>query len=144
MPFELLEDIAIADACYKLTGKNLEELIKSSFLALMDCVVNVETVDEKHQSIIEISNSPADKLLYGFLEEIVYLIDAESMIYHSCQVKISPDKDNNLYSLHCYLKGEKIDYNKHEMRTDVKAVTYYQFYVKKVADGWEARVTFDL
>ncbi|MFW9993006.1 MAG: archease [Candidatus Odinarchaeota archaeon] len=144
MPFELLEEIAIADACYKLTGTTLEELFESGFLALMDCVADLKTVEANKELSIEIKDKPVDKLLYEFLEELVFLIDTESIVYNSCQLQIISREKNDLYSLHAVLKGENIDYDKHEMRTDVKAVTYYQFYVKKIENRWEARVTFDL
>jgi SHS2 domain-containing protein len=42
------------------------------------------------------------------------------------------------------VRGERIDYERHEIFTEVKAVTYHQLYIKETADGWEAQVIFDL
>lgn len=144
MPFELLEDVAIADACYKLTGDTLEEIFESGFQSLIDCIVNPASVNSVDSEIIEMIDQTPEKLLYSFLEELVYKIDTESMVYCKCATQITKNDNTGGYSLRAEISGEHIDYNKHEMHTDVKAVTYYQFFVKKVATGWEARVTFDL
>jgi len=53
MPFELLEEIAIADACYGLTGKNLDELLVSGFQALMDCIVDIRKFKASRRNIPE-------------------------------------------------------------------------------------------
>ncbi|MFQ5751250.1 MAG: archease, partial [bacterium] len=42
------------------------------------------------------------------------------------------------------IKGEKIDEARHEIYTEVKAVTYHDLYIKQIAQGWEAQVIFDL
>jgi len=40
--------------------------------------------------------------------------------------------------------GENIDEKKHNLRTDIKAVTYHMFEVKKTGDTWNARVVLDI
>ncbi|MHA1449347.1 MAG: archease [Candidatus Hodarchaeales archaeon] len=144
MPFELLEEVAIADACYKLTGNTLEEIFESGFHALIECIVNPASVKAVDSETIELTEQDLEKLLYSFLDELVYKIDTESKVYCKCEVQVTKNENNSGYSLRAAISGEHIDYEKHEMHTDVKAVTYYQFFVKKTSSGWEARVTFDL
>ena len=40
--------------------------------------------------------------------------------------------------------GEKLNPDRHEIYTEVKAVTYHQLYIKETNSGWEAQVIFDL
>ena len=56
--------------------------------------------------------------------------------------KISKSKDS--YSLEAEIKGEKINPKKHELKIDVKAITLYEFYVKKVKNKWEANIILDI
>ena len=46
MKYRLLEDIAIADACYELHGQTIEEIFLAGFLALMETSVELNTVKE--------------------------------------------------------------------------------------------------
>ncbi len=53
-------------------------------------------------------------------------------------------KNGGCYVLEGEAKGESIDYSKHEIVVDVKAVTMCQFEVKETAQGWEATVMLDI
>jgi SHS2 domain-containing protein len=41
--------------------------------------------------------------------------------------------------------GESVNFNKHEVYTEIKSVTYHQLEVRQKEDGsWRAQVIFDL
>jgi SHS2 domain-containing protein len=40
--------------------------------------------------------------------------------------------------------GEKIDPGRHEIKTEIKAVTYHGLYLRQTERGWEAQVIFDV
>jgi hypothetical protein len=42
------------------------------------------------------------------------------------------------------LRGEVFDPNRHMPRGEIKAVTYHQLAVEKLADEWRARIIFDV
>ena len=52
--------------------------------------------------------------------------------------------DIDRMSLNSVARGERIDYNKHDIKGDVKAVTYHNLQVKKTGDGYRVRVILDL
>ncbi len=46
--------------------------------------------------------------------------------------------------VHARLIGEKLDYDRHEFETEIKAVTYHQLSVTCDQGRWHARVIFDV
>ena len=141
MPFKLQEEIAIADACYELTGSSLNELFESGFYALMETMVEIETINTDLQRKIEMKNKDIEKLLFDFLEEVIYQKDADMIMYRNCKVSIA--EKNSEYILIADLTGQEINDNVSTI-TDVKAITYYKFFIKKIESGWLAQVTFDI
>ena len=45
---------------------------------------------------------------------------------------------------HQWFQGEKLDFKRHRLKTEIKAVTYHQLKVQKVKDTWQAEVIFDV
>ena len=72
---------------------------------------------------------------------IVFLKDADYIIFNKVKVKI---KKNEKYHLFAELWGDTIDPDKHDLKNDVKAVTMHQFKVEKTAKGWKAFVILDV
>jgi len=143
MPFKFLEDVAIADSAFEARGKTLNELFESSALATMDVMANVKTIKPRVKKAIELKSESIDTLLFDFLEEIVYIKDKDSFIFSKLKVSVT-DADKKIKKLKAVLHGEKIDYRKHDMRRDVKAVTMHMFSVRKDKKGWTSTVVLDI
>ena len=143
LKYRLLEDIAIADACYELYGSNLNEIFQAGFHALMETSVELNTVKETIVKTVKLQHQDVERLLYDFLEELIYLKDAELLIFKNCELSLEKNPSTGVFHLEAQLSGQEIDDSVSTI-TDVKAITYYQFYIKEVDGGWESRVTFDL
>jgi SHS2 domain-containing protein len=141
--YRLLDEIAIADACFELSGRTLEELFHAGFLALVETSVELHTVEGSLIKTVSLEQKDPERLLYDFLEEIIYLKDAELLIFRECQISIEDDPETSTLKLKANLVGQQFTDSVSTL-TDVKAITYYQFFVKQSEDGWIAQVTFDL
>ncbi|MHA1975550.1 MAG: archease [Candidatus Hodarchaeales archaeon] len=141
--YRLLEDIAIADACFDLFGNSLEELFYAGFLALMETSVELHTIKEILEKNLTLEHQNLDRLLFLFLEELIFLKDAELLIFNKCKLSINRNAEASLYTLSATLTGQEFNEDVSTI-TDVKAVTFYQLFVKQNEGSWEARVTFDL
>ncbi len=140
MPFQYLEDIAIADVAFEATGKTLEELFESCGLATMQVMVDLEDVGRNVKKDVTIKADTIEELLKKFLDELVFIKDSELLLFSKFDAKI---KKNSAYELRATALGEKLDVNRHKLGVDVKAVTMHMFEVKK--DGvWKARVILDI
>jgi SHS2 domain-containing protein len=141
MSYKFLEDIAIADVAFEATGKNLEELFVSCALATTEVMVDLKDLSTKIKKEIKIENKDIEILLYEFLSELIFLKDAESLLFSKFDVKI---KENKNYELAAKIAGDKINPEKQELKADVKAVTMHMFEVKKIDKGWKARIILDI
>jgi SHS2 domain-containing protein len=138
MPFKINEEIAIADVAIEVWAETIEGLFQDSGLAVSEVMVDTKTVEKKIELDISLNSTSVEMLLYDFLSEIVYLKDAKSLLFSRFDVKI------NELDLFAKLWGEKIDRERHHLRTDVKAVTLYRFEVKKENGIWKAEFVLDI
>lgn len=141
MPYRFLEDIATGDAAFEAEGKTLEELFREAAIATFEVMVDSESVDVKIIKEIELKNAAIDGLLFDWLSELIYLKDADAILFCKFDVNIKKNKD---YELKAKASGEHINQQKHSLRSDVKAVTYHMFEVKKTEKNWIARVILDI
>ncbi len=143
MPYKFLEDVAIADVAFEATGKTLKELLESAALAVTNTMVkNLNSIKHKVEKKFIVTGENTEKLLFNFLQEIIFYKDAELLLFNKFELVISPKKGKLQLNVEAY--GEKLDRKKHELVVDVKAVTYHSFEVKETKNGWEARVILDI
>ena len=138
MSYKFLEDIAIADIAFEASGKDLNELFESAATALESSMANIKKVKPKIRKEINLSKETVEELLFDFLNELVYLKDAESLLFSKFSVKLKGKK------LHAEVLGDKIDSKTQELDNDVKAVTLHGFKVEKTKDGWKTTVILDV
>jgi SHS2 domain-containing protein len=141
MPYRYLEDIATADVAFEAEGRNLEELFRDAAIATSEIMADTRSIKPTVTRRIELNNESVDGLLFDWLSELVYLKDAESFLFCRFDVTI---KKNDEYELYAMISGETIDREKHTLRSDIKAVTYHLYEVKKIGERWMARVVLDI
>ena len=129
-----------ADVMFEAYGENLNKVFENAALATFEVQCNLKKVERKVKKKIKLKNEDMEKLLFDFLEELIYLKDAKYLLFNKFKVKIDKEKG----TLTAEIKGEKIDPKKHELKTDVKAVTLHKFELKKVKEGYKVRVILDI
>jgi SHS2 domain-containing protein len=140
MPFKFIEDIAIADVAFKATGKNLTELFQSAAQAVVESMANPKTIKPEIAKKIKMKEKDASKLLFNFLEEIIYLKDKDAIVFKEIDVKV----DEKKMEVTATLTGDDINPEEQELHQDVKAVTMHYWLVEKKKDGWKAVVVLDI
>ncbi len=140
MGFRILEDIVSGDFAFEAFGETLEDLFSSCAEACFSAMAELSRVEPKIDHSIDISADGIDDLLVSFLSELIYLKDAEKVFFSRFDIKI----DNVKNSLNAVAWGERIDYNKHEIKVDVKAATYHGLEIKRHEKGFKVRVILDL
>lgn len=88
---------------------------------------------------IELQAEDRETLLVEWLSEILFLIDTESLLFSRFEVALSSDT-----GLSATAAGEPLDAAKHDLKTQVKAVTLHDLEIKKTEALWVARVIFDV
>ncbi len=143
MPYEFLEDLTLADTAFVATGRSIEEMFSSAGEAVTATMIkDLKTVKQSIKKEIEITCDNVEELLFKFLEELIFLKDAELLIFSRFDVKIKKIKEK--VSLTAMLYGDNLDAKRQEHLVDVKAVTMHMFEVKKTETGWYSRVILDI
>ena len=131
-----------ADVLFKAYGNTLPELFEQCALALEETQVDISLIEQKETIEITGKNSKIDRLLFDFLDDLVFHKDADLLIFNKFEIEI--EKNEGEFVLSCKATGDKLDHKKHDPKVDVKAITMHLFEVIKKEDGWEAQVLVDI
>ncbi len=128
-----------ADTGIKVYGSNLAELFANAALGLFEIIANLDKVNPVIERTVRVEATDREALLVNWLSELNYLFLTKREIYKEFQIDEVIDT-----KLSARVSGERLDYDRHEIYTEVKAVTYHKIYIKETARHWEAQVIFDL
>ena len=141
--FVFRPDVAIADTAFYAYGKTFEELAVNSCKAVTEAMVNAKKIQKKESVEFSKKADTLEELLYSVMEEVIYLKDAKQLVFNKFKVTGSECKSSP-FGISMLAKGEKIDRKRHDAHSDVKAVTYHDYYVEQTPDGYKASVTLDV
>ncbi len=135
--YELLDHTA--DIGIIVHGVELPETFGNAAYAMFDILTNIDEVKKTGRFDIQVSASDVEELLVTWLDELLYRYETERVIFKRFVIE---DMDET--SLRATAFGEKIDPLRHEIKLEIKSVTYHQLKVEKTDDGWRAQVIFDV
>lgn len=141
--YHVLEDVALADAAFEANGDTPSELFLAAAQAVIQTLANPSTVKQTWRRDLEREALDLPSLLFDWLSEIVYLKDAEGVVFNGTTVHVEQRPDATWY-LRGTLTGETIDAARQELRSDVKAVTKHLYEVRQAGGKWLARVVIDI
>jgi SHS2 domain-containing protein len=128
-----------ADIGLRITAATLQELFVDAGRGFSSLIVanlaDVRTVEER---TIAVEGTEPDYLLFDWLNELVYLLDSEHLVFSQFAAKI----DERGLTATC--RGERLDRSRHQLEHEVKAVTYHDLRVENTESGWEAEVILDI
>lgn len=131
-----------SDVAFEARGDTLEELFAACAEALLAATVeNPEAVQPRTVRTIELEEPEADLLLLAFLNELIYLRDAEGLLLRPREIRI---ETGSAARLRAVLEGERLDRARHRPGTEVKAATAHELRIEPGPDGFRTRVTLDV
>ena len=128
-----------ADFGIEIFGDDAHHLFEEAAGALFDLIAGSGTVARGHQRTLEVSGQDWADLMVNWLRELLYLWNGESQLVRGVEL-LSLEKTR----LHATVTSEDYDPQRHEIRNEIKAVTYHQIQVGPFEDGWRARVILDI
>ena len=120
--FELFEHKA--DIGIRGIGKSLEEAFCEIAKAMFSVMTNINSVQPIEKIEFEVEADDKENLLFNFLNELVFLRDDKQMFFSKFECKISKIESGKGFELNAKAFGEKINPQKHEIKSEVKAATY--------------------
>jgi SHS2 domain-containing protein len=136
-PFKILEHPS--DLGIEAHGSSMQELFQNAAHGFMSVVAGTSKIEPRQNRSIELQANDRENLLVRWLTEILYLYDAEKFL--TADVKFETLTDTLLKA---NILGEPYDVSKHELKLDVKAITYHQLMVEDHDGDWIARVFVDI
>lgn len=139
MSYNFLEHTA--DVKFQASGSTLEEAFLESAQALLETIKGNIEILEQQEKQIKINGKDLESLLYGFLEEIIVVLDSEEFLVSKIK---DLEIDKSSFILKATLTGDKA--SNYHFTNDVKAVTYNNMFVKQddKTKEWTCQVVLDV
>jgi SHS2 domain-containing protein len=134
--YELIDHTA--DVGVRVSAASLEGLFEIAALAVTDVITEVQSIACRVERSFELQEDDIEALLVSWLQELLYVLDTEGVIFGRFQVSLKGS------CLRAVAWGEPFNPQRHTQKTEVKAVTYHNLQVVRRASGWQAEVIFDV
>ena len=134
--FEILNHTA--DVGIIAYGNDTSEAFANAAKGLFSLITELDDVEEIEHRDIELTSPDQESLLVGWLNELIYLFDAEQMLFKRFDIA-------QLSQTHLKARsyGHKVDSSKHKLKMGVKAATYHMLKIEKT-NGSKVQVLFDI
>ncbi len=136
--YEILEHPA--DLKIRAFGKDLPEVFVNMAKAVawqQLQIPNHKTQISKEEEDIFVESDDLNALLVDWLSEILYRSDINKKVYINFEII---EFSESPYKIKARIKGAPVE----AKNIDIKAATYHDLKIEKIADGWEATVVFDI
>jgi SHS2 domain-containing protein len=133
-----------ADVQIHSWGNNLVESFTQAANALVDYMTSRTTLSPIKSYPLDINAEDIQKLLYKFLDEILYHFYVD---YAACQISVHDirfDRDTCKWQLTGEVWGETFDRERHQRGCEVKAITYSNMKVKSHEFPFDIYVIIDI
>lgn len=142
MGFRFLEHTA--DVRVQSWGKSLEVAFEQMAYGLMVTITpDLDKISLKKEMKIKITAEDIEALLFDFLSEFLFIFDVEELVFNEIKVLSIKERGQD-YKLEAILKGEKFNKDKHDIGTEVKAITYSFLEINEKEDKVEIIMVFDI
>jgi len=135
--FRILEHTA--DVGFEAFGRTREEAFAHAARALMDLIVELETIELREDVPVRVQGEDPESVLVNWLSELLYLHDAEGWLLRDFEIRNLGDD-----SLIAVARGERFQQSRHRVKLQVKAITYHQLALERTSQGWRAQVYVDI
>ena len=132
-------DITTSDVAFEAYGKDLNELFANSALGMFEVMVNTKQIEPKVEKDVEVKGNDLESLMFNWLNELLVFYGSENLAFSKFDVDLNKEE----LELKAKCSGEKLNPEKHELRTEVKACTMHKLKVWK-EEFWKSRVILDI
>ena len=128
-----------ADVGIEVEADTAADLFCCAGRALFLLMVNLAHVQPREERLVFVQAENREELFHDWLSHLLREFLQDGFIAAHITIEAIDETQ-----LRARLAGEKIDYDRHEFETEIKAVTYHQLTVMHEDDHWRARVIFDV
>jgi SHS2 domain-containing protein len=141
-PFEFVDDVT-SDLSFVAHGATLGAVFEAAAAAFLAATLeHPEELCETEERRLELAEPDRELLLLAFLNELVYLRDAERLLLRPRRLEV--EESPGEARLRTELVGERIDRSRHDLVAEVKAATAHGLRVSGERGRYRATVTLDV
>lgn len=143
MPYQVFEHTA--DIGLQIEAPDLAGLFADAARGLFAVVRGENPVGAHQTETIEVQADRLDRLLVAFLEEFIFLQDAEGLVFHDVR-HVSVASRESAWHASAQASGEPFSHERHPGCLHVKAVTRHELAVGPPHEGRpaHARIILDI
>lgn len=123
-------------------GATLEEAFIEGAKAMFQVMADIKNIEAKREIKIEAEANDEETLFVEWLNALLSHKDIDDMLFSEFKLKIK--KEQNTFKLKGTAKGETTDYDKHHLKTEVKAATYSQLKVEILNKQYKVQCVVDV
>ncbi len=138
LDFEFLEHTA--DIAVRVYAESLKKLFVNTSVAMFQIITDYKPALEKEQEIFLEANS-WEELLGYWLNELLSLFYSYNFLPSQYNIELI-EKSN--YSLKGKITGEDCRQKQLDIKTEIKAATYYNVNIEKDEKGFRVEIVFDV
>jgi len=128
-----------ADVKILAEGKSIEEAFSNSVFALKETICGKIKIKPKTFRKFSVKGDDFESLLYNFLEEFLFLLDAKSFLLSKIEkLKI----DEKSFKISAEVSGDKA--KNYKFSNPVKAITYNDMFVGRKGKSFICRFVLDV
>ncbi len=128
-----------ADVGLAARADTLGELMEALAEGLTDVICDRESISPAERREIAVGAEDVEALAVDFLSEVLLAFEVDRFLVAAAKVSAATPA-----SVTAELVGEPYDPARHDLKTEIKAVTYHQLEVARDGDEWVGRVILDL
>ena len=128
-----------ADVGLSARADTLGELLEALAEGLADLICPRENVEAREKKDLRVEAEDVEAMTVDFLSDVLSLMEADRFAVAACRVGWAHET-----AVAAEFRGEPLDPDRHEIGTEVKAVTYHGLQVARDGDAWTARVLLDI
>lgn len=137
MPYEIIDHTA--DLGIRVTAADVKELFKTAGHAMFEQITDLSTVRENRIKRVEVTGVDIADLMINWLRALFSIWTLEYGLAARFSIRKLTGRE-----LQSHVFYDIFDPKRHEIKTDIKAVTYSGISVEQTTAGWEATVIFDI
>lgn len=134
-----------ADVQIYAVGHTIENAFEQAVMGTTNLMTNTRKISEVYSKEIKSCAPDKEMLLVDYLTEYLAIFDIENLLFSRVVVHdIIFDHEDNNYKIHSTAFGDKYNPKIHEIKTEVKAVTYSYLKINEGEDKTEIWFVLDL
>jgi SHS2 domain-containing protein len=121
----------MTDAFVRCKGKTLEDAFQFGATGLVNIMYDIKNIEKRQKVSVSAEGFDLENLLFDWLEKILLLLLIDKIILVEFKININFNKQLNRYIIEGYGLGDLADLGKHELKVEIKGITYHEMKIFK-------------